>query len=132
MVNYSESPGLLEYMFKMFSSDKVVEISKESHLPIILLHKKFSLPASSAAMTTTQWLLSSSDSRIKPVRDTFQKAFWTLLYFCYTQNFKPLLQTDMEQVETFLSLTQLHESQQRQVKIGYTNDIGWGCTLRVA
>ena len=29
-------------------------------------------------------------------------------------------------------LSDLHESQQRELKIGYTNDVGWGCTIRVA
>lgn len=76
--------------------------------------------------------MSSSESTIAPVRAAFQQEFFTLLYFCYKRNFKPLLQRDMEQVETFLSLTCLNENQKRQLKIGYTNDIGWGCTLRVA
>lgn len=41
---YNEPSGLLDSLFNMFNSDKAVEITKTSHLPIFLLHKKFVLP----------------------------------------------------------------------------------------
>ena len=37
----TESPGIYEFMLKMLSSDKPVEITKASHFPICLLHKKY-------------------------------------------------------------------------------------------
>lgn len=36
-----ESPGLFDMMFKMFQTEKLVEISRPNHLPIMLLHLKF-------------------------------------------------------------------------------------------
>lgn len=36
--------NIFDYMFNFFGSDKVVEITKRNHLPIILLNKKFVLP----------------------------------------------------------------------------------------
>ena len=35
-------------------------------------------------------------------------------------------------MEVELFMTTVRERQDRQLKIGITNDIGWGCTIRVA
>ena len=120
----SEAKSSLLNMYMMFSSDKVVEISRPEHLPISLLHTCFNVAQSSAAR--------SINDRLKEVRNRFERAFYSLIYFSYRQDFAPLLQRDLEQLEAFLCLDDLHEAQLREIKVGHTNDIGWGCTIRVA
>lgn len=54
MVKLQDSPGILEYMVKMFSPDQLVHITKASHLPVTLLHKKFYNPESHVQQTKQQ------------------------------------------------------------------------------
>ena len=72
---------------------------------------------------------SSTKEMLNSCSRKFESHFWALVWFCYRQQFKPLLQQDFEEVETLLS--QLKSPPKRQVKIGVTNDVGWGCTIRV-
>ena len=55
--------------------------------------------------------------------------FFQLIWFCYRKDFKRLLANDVNEVEIFLTTVKL--AKDRVIKIGLTNDIGWGCTIRV-
>jgi len=48
MINIEQSPGIFEYMFKMFSQDQKVEVNRIQHIPILLLHRKFEIPVTHA------------------------------------------------------------------------------------
>lgn len=69
MKKNNETFGVFDSIFKMFSSDRTVEITKPSHLPIFLLHKKYVL--AQAATTSSMWGMSSSESKIAPIRADF-------------------------------------------------------------
>jgi len=73
----------------------------------------------------------SIDTQIAQIAYSFEQKFWALLWFCYRREFRPLLQSDVEEVQIFLT-TIGDNRPERQLKIGINNDIGWGCTIRVA
>ena len=85
--NTDETNGLIKLVVNMLSPDKVVEISKASHLPITLLHHKFYLP-------TYQTSRNIENLNIQQIREAFESRFWNLIWFCYKKNFKALLIDD--------------------------------------
>ncbi len=61
------------------------------------------------------------------VRTKFQEIFWSTIWCCYRSNIKPLLVNDAEGLQRAFEIRQ----PSRVVRLGFTNDSGWGCTIRV-
>ena len=67
---------------------------------------------------------------VKEQASAFNTAFWSLLWYCYRKEFRPLLQNDFEEIQVFLSTMQTPAI--RTLKVGVSSDVGWGCCIRVA
>lgn len=105
----NQKPGLINSFLKYFQSE-VVDIQSDKHLPIALLHHHF-----------------AKGTRIERTRLEFQQKFFALVWSCYRRNFSPLLLTDLDSLERMFMVRDFD----RQIKIGMTTDVGWGCTIRV-
>ena len=81
-------------MFSPGPTSNNVEITKPTHLPIILLHKKFFLVQPSSRELRAGRVAPSEAERLALVRNSFERSFWSLIWHCYKKDFKPLLQTD--------------------------------------
>ena len=40
---------------------------------------------------------------VKEQATAFAQSFWSLIWYCYRKEFRPLLQNDFEEVQVFLS-----------------------------
>lgn len=101
-------------MIMKFLQTDSIEITRESHLPIALFHYKFNR--------------TKDEDGIKRVKKEFQERFWSTIWCCYRKNFTPLLAEDRSGLKRAFAIKQ----PDRVVRLGYTNDIGWGCTIRVS
>jgi hypothetical protein len=112
-------------VLKFIYSDKV-EIKAMSGLPVYLLNFKFEHKPE----------IVSNKQRVKEyIRycdASFNRKFWNLIWLCYRKNFAPLLTNDMNTLQDFLELRpEMLTDKKRVAKIGATNDVGWGCAIRV-
>ena len=78
MLQNTESPGFYEFMMKMISSDKLVEIQKASHFPISLLHKHYAISAQARRAGKSATL-----AEVKTLKAKFEMQFYSLFWFCY-------------------------------------------------
>lgn len=97
-----------------FLQTDCIEITKEAHLPLSLFHYKFNK--------------TKQVNEINTHRKEFQERFWSIIWCCYRKNFKPLLSSDQEALKKAFEIRE----PKRVVRLGYTNDSGWGCVIRVA
>ena len=102
----------MQIILKFLQTDSV-EITKESHLPIYLLHYHFKRE--------------QTVDKIAKSKKEFDERFWATIWCCYRQDFKPLLAYDQKSLQKAFDIKQPN----RVVKLGFTNDSGWGCTIRV-
>lgn len=57
----------------------------------------------------------------------FQERFFATIWCCYRFNFSPLLVNDKESLQKAFEI----KRPSRNFHFGFTNDSGWGCTIRV-
>jgi len=110
--NNSKALGIFKNIKKFFETESI-EITRESHLPINLFHYRFTRP--------------SKQEHIKKAKHSFQEKFWSTIWCCYRQNFHPLLSAD----EVELNKAYQIRPWTRKITLGFDNDSGWGCTIRV-
>ena len=76
---------------KYFVTDKV-EIKSASHLPVYLLHREYSIQTLKSYREKRSKL--THKEMVESCSKKFQQHFWALMWFCYRQQFKPLLMQD--------------------------------------
>ena len=110
-VTTEKSGGLLKNFMKLISADSL-QVTKESHLPVVLFHHRYAktVRVEEIAMARME------------IQDRFQSTIWS----CYRKKFRPLLSNDQRGIE---ELNLIHRC--KNLKIGQTTDSGWGCTIRV-